>query len=273
MEPVLFLYPFIEAALDKRIRKEYRLQPAQLGFQRGKGTEKAILRSKASMRKGALRIAVLDLKAAYDSVPRGALMHLVRKALSPDLANMVHLFLAPGKVAAVGDAHPQWYTVDRGVPQGSPLSPCVFNIFMDSLASAVEEAFPKVSSPPITLFADDVKFGTKNVEDLQKFLDIATAWADRFSMTWNTNKSWILRNGLTREAAFRLAGHRLELADEVEYLGVTLHGAGVSNRKNVHRVRTAHTVLADLRKQGLFKWGIHPVRCISIHKSLIQSRW
>ena len=63
----------IELALDKRLRRVYSFHPTQLGFQKGKGTELALLRTKADMRNELLCMAVLDLEGAYESVPRSIL--------------------------------------------------------------------------------------------------------------------------------------------------------------------------------------------------------
>ena len=60
---------------------------------------------------------------------------------------------------------------------------------------------------------------------------------------------------------------------ELDYLGVSLNGAGLTNRRNIKRVRTTHTVLAELRRLGLFKYAIYSVHCIAAYKTLVQSRW
>ena len=41
-------------------------------------------------------------------------------------------------------------------------------------------------------------------------------------MTRNTKKNWVIRSHVTEEQNFYLAGSPIGLADEVEYLGVTV---------------------------------------------------
>lgn len=116
----------VETALDRRIRSSYKFHLSQLGFQKLEGTETAFLTSKAEMRDGKLFVVLLDFKATYNSVPRGKLIKLVQKALPKDLADMVRFVLVPGFISTAGEDDKAWYGVNRGVPQGSPLSPCLF---------------------------------------------------------------------------------------------------------------------------------------------------
>ncbi len=60
----------IESAIDILLRRKYSNNVLQLGFQKGKSTERAILRATELQRRGQRCITVLDLSAAYDTVPR-----------------------------------------------------------------------------------------------------------------------------------------------------------------------------------------------------------
>ncbi len=46
---------------------------------------------------------------------------------------MVMPFLNSSIIQTGMEENTVWFTINRGVAQGSPLSPCLYNIFMDTL--------------------------------------------------------------------------------------------------------------------------------------------
>ncbi len=74
------------------LRKSYSNNPMQLGFQKRKSPEGAILRATELQNIGQSCIAALDLTAAYDSVPRGPLIQRMREVLQKNLCDMIEVF-------------------------------------------------------------------------------------------------------------------------------------------------------------------------------------
>ena len=86
---------------------------------------------------------------------------------------MIGYILQPNIFQTVGDPMATIATGDRGVPQGSPLIPAPYNVFMDTFS----ESITRISSEdriPGNLFADDVILVSATHQGLQAPLDTAT---------------------------------------------------------------------------------------------------
>lgn len=81
-------------------------------------------------------VAILDLKAAYPSLPRDKLVEILRNLALAHLVAMVGQFLTVDLIRTVGNKS-EWAELDVGVPQGSPLSPLLFNVYIGSLVESL----------------------------------------------------------------------------------------------------------------------------------------
>lgn len=93
----------IDATIDKVVRRQYEFHRYQLGFRPGHGTELALLRCSRSISIGNVVAEVLDLKAAYDRVPRDKLLTLLDTRLPEATAHQIRHLLEPIEVQTVGD--------------------------------------------------------------------------------------------------------------------------------------------------------------------------
>lgn len=179
------------------IRKHYKFSPEQLGFQPETGTETAIVRHVAQSEQMPYT-AVLDFKAAYDSVPRDNLMQTLTEQLPGNLTKAIAMTLQDLNVETIDDNTNKTATIQRGVTQGSPLSPTIFNVYMDPLVQEILKPIQEKKTIPTNpviktevatvLFADDVKIQSKTPRKLQEALNRAHEWAERYEMTWSTPK-------------------------------------------------------------------------------------
>ncbi len=72
--------------MNRLIGRHYQPHPSQLVFQKNKSTELAPAPCRSIETTRTWLIAILDLKAAYDSVPRKTLVERIRKVLDPETA-------------------------------------------------------------------------------------------------------------------------------------------------------------------------------------------
>ena len=85
--------------------------------------------------------------------------------------------------------------VAAGVPQGSPLSPVLFILYIASLYKALKQAHPLVS---IVGFADDTnllvfgKYPAANTKQLEKAWETCLQWASTRGMAFGAEKSELI---------------------------------------------------------------------------------
>lgn len=81
---------------------------------------------------------VQDLKSAYDSVPRNENTKLVEKSeMNSEVLKTVSLTLQSVVIRAHGNQPKTLARITRGVCQGSPLRPMLFDIYMNTYVQSL----------------------------------------------------------------------------------------------------------------------------------------
>ena len=202
----------------------------QNGFRRGRSTRDNILRlqkeiHKAFDEKKILLTVFLDIKKAYDCVDRRILYdQLASLNLSPKLRKWLEHFLKSKRVARVqfGTERSNLYEFEYGVPQGSPLSPLLFNIYTMGLE--------KLGSKNVSQFADDMVIWEKDT-NIEKATQIVNhrlynllSWSEKLNLVFSTKKCICVP--FTRKRvdndfiSIRIDGNVLEVANSAKYLGL-----------------------------------------------------
>jgi RNA-directed DNA polymerase len=100
------------------------------GFRPGRGSHMAVRQAQVYIEQGRPYVVDIDLEKFFDRVNHDQLMALVANRVSDKrLLKLLRAFLNAGVMANGLTEPPQ----DEGVPQGSPLSPLLSNLFLDRL--------------------------------------------------------------------------------------------------------------------------------------------
>jgi hypothetical protein len=130
----------------------------------------------------------IDFRSAYDNVRRPILYNRINelKILTKqetDLMRFIHFNLEIG-------INKSRTRTQLGVPQGSPISPLLFNIFLDDLLRTTgqnkSEEFQQFG------FADDLLFASTDLCEIERTIDEITEWCSKTGMALNKSKSGIL---------------------------------------------------------------------------------
>lgn len=79
---------------------------------------------------------------------------------------------------------------NRGTPQGSLISPILFNLYVNSLLNELQS---KVGMNNVKAFADDIMFITLGINATEQAIQTVYDWAANNRMEVNTKKSQILQ--------------------------------------------------------------------------------
>jgi len=132
--------------LSEEAERRGLLSDGQFGSRKGRSAIDAVAimvdRAHAAWKNGHITgVLLMDIKAAFPSVPKGRLVNLMKvRQMDGDLIRWTESFLSERTVEMIiegnaMDRHP----VEAGVPQGSPVSPILFAIFTSGLIKWVQE--------------------------------------------------------------------------------------------------------------------------------------
>ena len=176
-------------------------------------------------------LAFLDLKKAYDSVPIGNILHKIdclgiRGKCFQFIKN---LYLSSKANVKVDGQYSKSFNIMKGVRQGCPLSPILFNLFINDIFNGCDNLGISLDNHNCCggLFADDIVLCAPSRTKLKKLLKKVNDWAKFNNMNFGINKcaTMVVRPNIPlfqnkRDPTFYLAGQPLPTTDCYTYLGV-----------------------------------------------------
>ena len=144
-----------ERIIENRIRETVELRNIQFGIRKGMSTTEPIfplriLQEKYQERKKDIRMVFVDLEKAYDRVPRELIGWALRKNNIPEsyITIIQDMYKATKTRVKTRCGLTQYFNIEVGLHQGSTLSPLLFIIIMDVLASRIQRDPPWSSQSP-----------------------------------------------------------------------------------------------------------------------------
>ena len=264
------LYKIYAMVLAERIRREVEekgmIPRNQTGFRKGMGTVDNIyvlnymVNRQIEKKKGKMVAMFVDLKAAFDSVDRGKLIEAMReRGIRKGLVSRVERILKEtrSRVKVGGEVGESFWTA-RGVRQGCPLSPLLFNI----LIADIEEEMGKVKWGGIKIggkkiytlaYADDMVLMAEKEEEMKSMIERLEKYLEEKKLELNVGKTKILRfrrgGGRMRRWEWRWKGKEMEEVKEFTYLGYKMQRNGGQEGHIKERIKKAAAVMGQV-------WGI-----------------
>ena len=131
-------------------------------------------------------LLLVDFSKAFDSVNRQIMIaKLATAGVPPHIINAIILTQTNQQTRIIG-TNMAWIPVLRGVRQGSPLGPFLFNIYINDIQH--------IQTPPPRMFLDDTAFLIKCFGAIRRVYRDLEAWCELNDMRLNMgpNKTAII---------------------------------------------------------------------------------
>ena len=227
--------------LTKFIDQKKLLSPNQIGFMKGKSTSdhifliQTLIEKVVKKGKNKLFVAFIDFKKAYDTVNRDLLLNRLKQLgiNGSFLKNVAAMYETTMYSIKLKSGHLGALHSNLGLKQGCPLSPILFNLYIDDIDAVFQDNCDPVELEGIKLshflYADDLVIISHTQGGLQKALDNLHIYSMRKNLTISIKKSKTMifnAAGKHIKTHFNINGNLLESVHTFCYLGFDLNASG-----------------------------------------------
>ena len=212
---------------------------AQIGFKRKSRTTDHIFTLKGTVNKYVvdkkgkrLYACFVDFQKAFDSVwHEGLFRKLENLGINGNFLNLIRDIYKQTKCAIkINNKTTQFFNYNKGVLQGNPLSPILFNIFINEIFKKVQNTESMLTLDGTNYFnalmyADDLILLSTSEEGLQNSLNSLYEFCSTWKLNINYKKTKCMtfsKGTIRKEPKFYINNLVLENTNTFKYLGITI---------------------------------------------------
>ena len=220
----------IQKRLVRQLEDDEKLIPEQFGFRQSRSTELQLARivDYAMINNNInnnTALVILDLEKAYDTVWIEALIHKMQlMEIQTYVIKLILSYLEDRTLQVkINQKKSSKMTQEVGLPQGSILSPTLFNIYLNDI--------PRHHSTELALFADDVAIYTRSTDEnvavqrIENHLENIRTYFDMWKLKAITDKTQFIifnQKKIKQQKTLQFQNQIVNEKQEVKYLGVIL---------------------------------------------------
>ena len=239
----------MERIINKRlqwfIESHDSLLPQQFGFRPMKSTIDALIILEHAIQKSfrtekITLVVFLDLKAAFDRAsPKAIIFKLAKIGLTGDLLKWLNQYLENRKFSVcIKNKKSPLYPIISSVPQGSVLSPSLFNILVSDM--------PQTTEVQSLVYADDITFYTTASDmneaktNMQKMLNLFELWSEKWGLQICPDKSnmsyFTMKKLQGRGPILQINGTTIPYHPTPKLLGIILDSPSLTWRPQINNL-------------------------------------
>lgn len=275
-------YKIYANILNKRIVKEMDMKEgwsrSQAGFRKGRGTVENVKILKYVVgrrlnRKKKVWAFFIDLKAAFDRVDRNVLWEMMgKRGVSEGLIDRVmEVYEETRCVVRIGEKVSKEFWVGKGVRQGCPMSPTLFNIYMADIEEELKKGKGGIRVGKDRMwsieYADDIVLLAEEEEGLRDMIRRVKRYLEGKKLELSVEKSKVMvfkKEGRREKERFWWWGEkRIEEVKEYKYLGYVITRYGGDKEHVRERVRRARVAMGwvwsygERKFRGDIRWRLN----------------
>jgi hypothetical protein len=135
---------------------------------------------------------LIDLQKAYDSVDREILWKLLDKRCKDDSERTIVKLLMKLHSESTIQVGEHQINAEMGLPQGSVLSPVLFNVYLEEAIRSSAKLDGVRSRGDLLAFADDMLVMSNSQAEIEQIINELTALQVKWNLKLNKKKSEIL---------------------------------------------------------------------------------
>ena len=283
-----FFCTILNERLKHYVKENDLIHQSQIGFQSGHRTADHILTIKTLLdkkmntnRNDKVYACFIDFKKAFDSVwHQGLLFKLLKNKIDGKLYSLIKSLYSNSKCAVkMSNTRSNFFPYYKGVRQGCILSPLLFNLYINELATIFDRTnsdpfiLPNGNKLSCLLYADDLIILSKSRFGLQKCIDNLESWCKNWLMEVNLKKTKIMIfqkiSQKTVKPKFTFNKKKIEIVNEYCYLGIKLNSNGNFSLAQKQLSEKALHAMGSIRRH-LNIHHLKPKLAIKIFESIIS---
>uniref|UniRef100_A0A8C2KZI6 Uncharacterized protein n=1 Tax=Cyprinus carpio TaxID=7962 RepID=A0A8C2KZI6_CYPCA len=263
------------------LEKQEFFVPYQSGFRTGRSTMDSVLVldldiRRAMANKEVVMSVFLDIEKAYDTVwKEGLMIKLYDAGVRGRMLNWIKDFLKERTIQVrVDGSMSSKENVENGTPQGSVISPVLFNVMINDIFSKLNRGFG------MALFADDAAVWKRGrnlnyiYKQVQQAINKVEAWADEWGFRISVSKSKYVVFGLKRkllDKTLSIYNSPIEKVKSFKFLGVWFEERMTWKEHINNTVKKCERVINTLRCLVGMDWGASRECLMMIFRGIIRA--